>query len=74
MANKFETAEDLDKFADKLRNTRDKLVKAIEMMEAPESELVKFNDHGQWKLQAKKGEGSPGIAGASNKMSVFGGV
>jgi hypothetical protein len=50
MPNKFDTVEDLEKFASKLRDTRKKLVKAIEMAEAPENELVKFNDHGQWSL------------------------
>jgi hypothetical protein len=54
MPNKFDTVEDLEKFASKLRDTRKKLVKAIEMAEAPENELVKFNDHGQWSVVTYK--------------------
>ncbi len=76
MPNKFETIEDLDRFAEKLKKTKETLVKALAK---PSEELIKFNDHGQWQLsdkekEARKGEGAPGIAGAGNKMSVFGGV
>ncbi len=54
MSRKFETIEELDAFADRLRKTREILKKAVKMMEAPTNELIKFNNHGQWELTKNK--------------------
>lgn len=50
MSDKPGTDEHLDQLAKKLLKAREALTKAIDMADAPQDELLKFNDHGQWKL------------------------
>lgn len=50
MSRKFDTIEELDAFADKLRKTKEIIEKTANVVEAPSEELIKFNEHGQWEL------------------------